>query len=179
MLASAPRSLLAWFSVASCPAINHQLCSPQRETHRNTQLIHPCTISPLPDICSPALRQPCTRDIKTHMEWSLPGARHPSTFIPTLPIPRHSHPGASDSHSSPRCGSIDRLHVLSCARSRGGSARHHRAHHPGGGSGLPGLPAALHACFVPHLEDGGVAEKDLRSDPTCSSSCRNFVVFCR
>lgn len=114
------------------------------------------------------------------MEFTRERVTHPSTFLPKplqpLLLPRHSHPGASDSHASPRCGSVDRLHVLPCARSRGGSSRHHRAHHPGGGSGLPGLPASLHARFVPHLGDGRVVEKGFE----VRSAAQLFVSqFCR
>lgn len=83
-----------------------------------------------------------------------------------MPLPRHSHPGASDCHASPRCGSIDRLHVLPCASCWCGSSRQHRTHHSGGCSRLPGLPAVLHARFVPHLGlnsgDGRDVEKGLR-----------------
>lgn len=77
-------------------------------------------------------------------------------------LPRHSHPGASDSHAAPRSGSVQRLHVLSCARSCCGSSGNH----------LPGLPAALHARLVPHLGsgDGREVEKGARLTG-CGWSC--------
>lgn len=78
------------------------------------------------------------------------GCSPPAPPAPLCPLPRHPHPGASDPHASPCRGSVQRLHVLASPGSRRWSAGHHRAHHPGG-SRLPGLPAALHARFVPHL----------------------------
>lgn len=90
----------------------------------------------------------------------------PGTPPAPLLLPCHPHPRASDSHPSSGGSSVGRLYVLVHPRSSRRSCRHRRPHRPGG-SRLTGLPAALHARFVPHL---GLGSGDRRETEKATTS---------
>lgn len=185
MLASTPRSLLAWFSVASCPGINHQLCSPQRETHRNTQLIHPSVHVPSPPSPTSA-RLLCVNRVRVTLRRTWNGVYpelvtlpHSFPHCPYLVIPI---PGPPTPIPPPAAAPLIGFMCCPAPAPGVGPPGIIEPIIPVASPGSPGCPPPSMLASFPISETGGgggVVEKDLRSDPTCSSSCRNFVVFYR